>query len=545
MDPIPLLNPSFDPDRRKTLAAATATAFAGLGGALGAQAATTGPASIERGGVLTVLQRNEPPALVAVANASGPTKLVSSKIIEGLLTYDFDLKPIPHLATAWRVSADRREYTFELRKGVKWHDGKDFGSADVAHSIRLVAELHPTGRVNFKSLVEVRTPSPLTAVVVFSDPNPGFLSRLAGAETPIVPRHLYEGSDYATNPANQRPVGTGPFVFKEWVKGSHLVLDRNPAYWDAPKPHLDRIVIKLVPDFAAGSAAFEAGSVDIGYNNPVAFGDLDRIAKLPHIGLETHGYEIAGDWTTLMFNFENPYLKDLRVRQAIAHAIDRKALLNVAWYGKGRVIDTPIGPGLEKYRAKDVATYAFDVRKAEKLLDDAGFPRKNGVRFTLNIDPLPSVDGFRNTAQFLRQALARIGITAQVRTQDFGSYIKRVYTDRQFDLAYAWLITGPDPSGIQSYYWSKNFKKGIPFSNASSIQDAALDKLFEQGAVEPDENRRIELYKQAQRRIAEQLPSLEIVAFDLYTVYNRRVHDAVVDASGLESTLAGAWLEKA
>ncbi|WP_326537521.1 ABC transporter substrate-binding protein [Pseudorhodoferax sp.] len=530
-----------DPARRRLVQAAAASALL-PGLPLAAMAQERKP---QRGGTLTILQRNEPPALVAVANASGPTKVVSSKIFEGLLRYDFALRPQPGLATAWQASKDAREFTFQLRRGVKWHDGQDFGAADVAHSIRLVAQLHPTGRVNFKSLAEVRTPDTHQVVVRFTDPNPGFLARLASVETPIVPRHLYEGRDYATNPANLKPVGTGPFVFQEWAKGSHLLLARNPHYWDEGKPYLDQIVLKIVPDFAAASSAFEAGSVDIGYNNPVALGDIDRIAKLPHIGVERRGYEYSGDWTSLVFNFENPYLKDLRVRQAIAHAIDRKALLNVAWYGKGRVIDSPIGASLARYQARDVQTYAFDPARAEKLLDEAGFPRKNGVRFALHIDPLPSIEGFRNSAQFLRQAFAKVGITLQSRTQDFASYIKRVYTDRDFDLAYAWLITGPDPAGVQSYYWSRNFQRGIPFSNASGIQNAELDRLFEQGAVEPDEARRIALYQQAQRLIAEQLPSLELLAFDVYSVFNRRVHNHTVGANGLESSLADTWVESA
>lgn len=551
-----MTSPSHRPasQSRRRVIAASAVAALGLDYPALAFAAASGgsatalPGSPVRGGVLTILQRNEAPSIVAVANGSGPTKLVSSKIIEGLLTYDFALHPQPHLATSWQASKDAKQFTFQLRPGVTWHDGRDFTSADVALSIRLISQLHPTGRVNFKSLIDVKTPSPLVAVVNFSEPNPGFLSRLSGAETPIIPRHLYEGQDYATNPVNLKPVGTGPFMFKEWVKGSHILLERNPAYWDSPKPYLDRIVVKLVLDFAAASAAFEAGAADIGYNNPVALADIDRIKALPHLAVETRGYEISGDWTSLMYNFENRYLKEVKVRQAIAHAIDRKALLSVAWYGKGRNVYAPIGPSLVEFEAPDVRRYEFDVRKAEQLLDEAGFPRqggKDGTRFSLTIDPLPSVDSFRNSAQFLRQALARIGIQVQVRTQDFGTYLKRVYTDREFDLAYAWLITGPDPSGIQSYYWSKNFKRGIPFSNASGIQSAELDAAFEQGAIEPDRTKRAQLYKRAQHIIAEQLPSLELVAPDLYTVYNKRVHDHTVDADGLQGTLANAWVTPA
>ena len=220
------------PSRRDFLglsAAAFGTVF--LGVVPGASAATGTP---KQGGTLTVVVSAEPPSLTAIATTAFNTVLVSAKVTEGLLTYDFDLNPKPQLATAWSISPNGLEYTFTLRQGVKWHDGKDFTADDVAFSINTIKEVHPRGRNTFGNLTDVKTPDPHTVILVLSKPAPYLISALAAAETPIVPKHLYEGSKADQNPVNSAPVGTGPFIFKEWQRGSAVIYERNPNYWDAP-----------------------------------------------------------------------------------------------------------------------------------------------------------------------------------------------------------------------------------------------------------------------------------------------------------------------
>jgi len=133
----------------------------------------------------------------------------------------------------------------------------------VAFSILTLKQVHPRGRGTFANVVDVKTPDPYTAVIVLSKPSPFLLTALASTESPIVPKHLYEGTDIASSKYNSAPVGTGPFVFKEWVQGSHIILERNPNYWDKPKPYLDRVVVRFVLDAAARAAALESGSADL------------------------------------------------------------------------------------------------------------------------------------------------------------------------------------------------------------------------------------------------------------------------------------------
>ena len=211
------------------------------------------------GGTLTWVVVREPPVLIPLTTSAGGSTEIGPNVVEGLLAFDQDLRPRPLLATAWQVSQDGLRYTFELRRGVTWHDGKPFTSADVASSISALKQVHPRGRATFANVAEVLTPDEHTAIIVLSKPAPYLLSALSSSESPIVPKHLYEGTDVVANPHNSAPVGTGPFVFKEFVKGSHVILDRNPNYWDKPKPYLDRLVVRFVPDAAARAAALEFG----------------------------------------------------------------------------------------------------------------------------------------------------------------------------------------------------------------------------------------------------------------------------------------------
>ncbi len=230
-----------------------------------------------RGGVVALLLSAEPPTLTSIAQTAFNTVIVSSKTTEGLLTYDFDLSPQPQLATAWQVGDDGLTYTFKLRPGVKWHDGKPFSSADVAFSLLTLKELHPRGRSTFANLIDVRTPDELTAVLVLSKPAPYLIAAFAASETPIVPQHIYAGSQAASNPANNAPIGTGPFVFREWVRGSHIIYDRNPDYWDAGKPYIDRLIVRIIGDPAARAIALEAGEVQLAPSTPVPLSELERL----------------------------------------------------------------------------------------------------------------------------------------------------------------------------------------------------------------------------------------------------------------------------
>ncbi|MDO9712879.1 ABC transporter substrate-binding protein [Paracraurococcus lichenis] len=495
-----------------------------------------------RGGTLRMLIQPEPAALCTIATTAGAENRVSPKVHEGLLTYDFALNPLPQLATAWEVSADALEYRFTLRSGVRWHDGKPLTARDVATSVALLKEHHPRGRSTFANVREVRTPDPLTAIIVLSRPAPYLIYALAASESPIVADHLYGEGNPVTNPAQLRPIGTGPFRFREWRKGDYILYDRNPDYWDQPKPYLDQLLLKVLPDASARAAALETGELDIGPDTPVPFSDIARLKALPQLDIDTRGYDYTGGQSQLEFNLDNPILKNVTVRQAIAHAIDRRVILNTIRFGYGAISPTPIPPNQRFHAA--VPTFPFDPKRAEALLDEAGYRRgQGGIRFTLTHDYNPFHPSTQQMAAYVRQALARIGISVSLRSQDFAAFVRRIYTDRDYDMAINLYSAMFDPTvGLQRAYWSKNIKRGLPFSNGSGYANPEVDRLLEAAAVEPDPAKRYALFREFQEIVGREVPMVTLVTHDQVTIFNRRVRDHTVDGLGLNGNLAGVWL---
>lgn len=471
---------------------------------------------------------------------------VNDKVIEGLLDYDFNMNPVPQLATSWLVSPDGKEYTFHLRQGVKWHDGKDFTSADVAFSILTVKQYNSRGKGTFANVTEVKTPDPYTAIIELSQPAPYLLSAFSANEAPMVPKHLYEGTNILSNPHNTAPIGTGPFVFKEWVRGSHILYERNPNYWDQPKPYIDRLVVKIIPDAATRTIALETGALDLGNDTPIPMSEIERIKKNPKLGIETRVYGYSPTQTRIEFNLDNPYLKNLKVRQAIAHSINLDVLKKVVWYGYASNSPTGITPELTQFHDSTPSPYNFDIAKANKLLDEAGFPRQaNGIRFQLVHDFMPYGDSFKRVAEYLKSALAKVGIDVTIRSQDFATFVKRVYTDRNFDFNNGSISNLFDPAvGVQRLYWSKTYSPGVPFGNGSHYSNPEVERLLEQAAVETDQAKRVELYKQFQRIIATEIPDLNLLQINRLTIYNKHVHGFINGIQGVNGSLADVWIEQ-
>ncbi len=210
----------------------------------------------QKGGTLVLLVQPEPPTLAAYQSTAGPIGQVSTKVYEGLLEYDFQLRPAPSLAQSWSVSADGKTVTFKLLPGVKFHDGKPFSSADVQFTVMdVLKKHHPRGVNTFRSVTAVDTPDALTAVFRLSEPAPYMMMALSSYESPMLPKHVFGSGDITRHPNANQPVGTGPFKFVEWQKGQFMRFDRNPDYRKPGLPHLDRIVARFIADSGTRSAA--------------------------------------------------------------------------------------------------------------------------------------------------------------------------------------------------------------------------------------------------------------------------------------------------
>jgi peptide/nickel transport system substrate-binding protein len=497
-----------------------------------------------RGGTLNFVVTPEPTSLINLTTTATNVLKVSAKVTEGLLDYDFDFRPKPQLATSWEVSNDGLRYTFHLRHGVKWHDGQPFTSADVAFSIDALRQVHPRAKKTFANVASIATPDPYTVVITLSQPAPYLLKAFSATETPILPRHLYEGTDIQSNPHNNAPIGTGPFRFVKWVRGSDIEYERNPDYWDTGKPYLDHIIVKIIADPEARAVAFENGSVDLGADTPVPVTDLDRLHANPKLSFETRGYEFEAGPARLEFNLDNPVLKHPEVREAIASAIDREVIRKVIYSGYAKTDASPLTPDNPYYDATPTP-WPFDLARANHLLDAAGFPRKaDGTRFALVLDPLPIGDLPGRTALYIKSALAKIGIAVTVRNQDLSAYLKRVYSDRDFDFLVNGMSNLFDPTaGVARLYTSDNFRRGVPFTNGSHYLNPEVDRLFAQAAVETDETKRKQLFSAAQRIIEHDLPDVNLVIPQYVTIASRAVRDATLSPDGTSANFADVWLE--
>ena len=487
----------------------------------------------------------EPSSMVCAFNTAAPLTVVSPKMVEGLVTYASNLQPRPLLATSWTVSPDGKTISFQLRPGVKWHDGQDFTSADVAWSfMELLKKFHPRGRSTFAALEAVDTPDAHTAVFRLSRPAPAIMSALSGSESPILPKHVYASGDPLTNPANNAPVGTGPFRFGEWKRGNYIALERNPTYWQEGKPYLDRVVIRTYNDASARAAAFEAGELQLASTTPVPLAEVERFRRNPAFPVCDTGDELNNTMDWLGFNLRRPELARVEVRQAMRSAINRDAMLKTVWYGLAVPLDSPVPPQMPQFYDKNMEPPRFDLRAANAALDAAGLARgTGGIRFKLTLD-LPTIsDVYAREAEFLRQSFRAIGVDVEIRVSDVPSYIRRVFNDYDFDVTLFPGSSTNDPTiGLQRFYWSKAVAKGAPFVNAWNYSNPEMDRVLEAAAVEPDTAKRRALFDRFQQIAMADLPILPLALPLNITVASAKLRDYMDGGEGIRDALAEAWL---
>lgn len=500
----------------------------------------------KRGGTLSVVVTPEPNLLVSAFNSAGSTAIVSTKVMEGLIAYDQQLNMHPYLAKAWEWSDDGLSLTFHLQENVKWHDGVPFTSKDVAFTLMQVwRELHSYGRTAFANVTAVDTPDDHTAILRLSAPAKYIMGMFSAIHCQLLPAHLYEGTDVRTNPHNNTPIGTGPFKFKEWVKGSHVSLVRNDDYWREDEPYLDGIICRFIPDAGARLVAFKSGEVHIGYNNAVPINELKSMDESADYVVTTDGGEYTAPIFMHELNLRRAPFDNVKVRRAILHAINREALVRIVWGGHGDVATGPIPKTTPQYYKADTVQYPYDPKRAEELLDEAGYPRgKDGIRFTMTHDFLPFGSDLQRSAEFTKQELSKVGIKVEVRAQDYASYMRRVYTDYDFDMTNTYMSTMPDPVlGVQRVYWSKSIVPGVPYSNASGYNNPEMDALWEIAQTEVDDGKRRDAFFKIQDIAQRDLPVLDLFEKKTVTVASAKVKNFSTTAYSPYTSMGVVYLE--
>ena len=498
-----------------------------------------------RGGVLNVHMNAEQRVLSPAIRASVDVYLVGSKIVEPLVDLDDQGRPVGVLATAWKTSADGKTITFNLRENVKWHDGKPFTSADVQYTaMELWKKYLNYGSTLQKSLQAVDTPDPLTAVFQYSEPMPlDLLLRALPDLGYIAPKHIYEGTNILENPANIEPIGTGPFKFVKYERGQYIIAERNPDYWRKGFPYLDRIVWKFIPDKTAAAMALETGSVDLSAYTSLTLSDINRLREHKDFNVSTKGNEGNAVQNTVEFNFRRKELADIRVRRAIIHAINTDFFIENLLYGFGKRGQGPI-PQSSDFFVAGAPDLKYDVALANKLLDEAGYPRTNGQRFKLRLLPAPWGEDVSSFATFIQQSLTEVGIQVEIVPRDAAGFLSDVYRDWNFDLATGRHQYRSDPAVSTTVWYRSGATKGAPWTNQWGWQDAEIDRVIDKAAIELDPQARKRLYAEFVKLANTEVPVWMATDREFITVTNKKLRNDRNTPRWPSSSWYDLWVQK-
>ena len=429
---------------------------------------------------------------------------------------------VPTLANGG-ISPDGLRYTFRLRKGVTWHDGKPFTAADVAftHSVLVNPDVDVRGRVGWNKISRVETTDDHTVIFHFSAVDAPFLDRVATLG--MLPRHILGGlggAEIKTHRWFRAPIGLGPFVFKEWVPGSHLLLEKNRRYWKPGRPYLDRVIYKIVPDANVLLNQLETGDVDTRVR--LVNEHIEPVKRLPNVDLVAVPSIIP--WVLWVNHTRAPF-DDKRVRVALAHGFDKERLAKTILGGHVTPAWGLLPPISWAYNP-DAPRYRFDPARARQLLDEAGWkPGPDGVRLRdgkrLSFE-IANIGGEQERVQvlsFVQQQWKEIGVEARIRTVDVGQMWGRMLPRRQYEMAYSYSGRLPDPD-MSTHYLSPELK---PTTNFAGYANAEVDRLLLAAAGTVDRAKRKAAYRRAQEIVAGDAVYLFVYWLNNNSAINTRV----------------------
>lgn len=511
-------------------------------GAAAMTLAVSGAVAQTQGGTLRMVVQPEPPILIPALNQQAPTQYVTGKIYESLLTYSHELEPQPGLAHSWEVAPDGMSYTFHLNEGVKWHDGKPFTADDVVFSLSdMLPKVHGRARVILDKYVDsVEKIDDLTVKINLKTPFSAFMIMFEPGFAPMMPKHIYEGTDYATNEANQKPVGTGPFMFQEWRRGEYIKLVRNPNYWKEGKPYLDELIFNVIPDSASRAVAFEQGTIDVLRGGDVDNVDVKRLRSLPNVEYTTKGWEMFSPQTYLIFNHRKPPFDNVLVRRAVVAAMNRQMIVNNIFFGLGQISTGPF-VATEMFYDKNMPSMEFDMKKARELIKESGVNPKD---HTIRMLSFPYGATWERLDEYTRQALEQLGFNVQLEATDAGGWASRT-GNWDFDLTTTYAYQYGDPAlGVERFHITSNIVKGSPFANVQGYSNPELDKVWSQAASETDPAKRQELYTQIQTKLVEDMSLGYLVDMEFPTLWRSNVKNLVKTAIGLNESFDDVYIEK-
>ena len=495
-----------------------------------------------RGGTLTTILQPEPPVLQIGVNSQGPTLIAAPKMFQGLLKFTQTLEPRPELAKSWEISPDGREYVFRLQDNVRFHDGRPMTADDVIFSImRFHMELSPRARSIFQLITEATAPDPHTVRLVLSRAFQPFLLMFDATACAIVPKHLFDGQDFRTAPAVQRPVGTGPFRFTEWQRGNFVRMDRFDGYWKPGQPYLDTIIWRVVPDSQSRRLAIETGQAQLTTSGDVEPFDVPQLRARPNLEVRVDGWEYFAPLSWIELNHRVAPLGDPRVRRAIAHAVDRNFIAQRLWFGVGKPATSPIASAT-RFHDPSVRLPNHDPRAAMQLLDAAGLrPNAQGVRATIKHLVLPYGEVWVRLAEYIRQSLRQVGIAVELESTDAGAWARRVGS-WEYETSINFLYQFGDPTlGVERTYVSSNIQR-VLFANTGGYSNPQVDALFQRARESGVEAERRTAFSEVQKILADDMPQIWLMEMSFPSIFDRRLNNVITTGTGPNSSFDDVFL---
>lgn len=430
------------------------------------------------GGSLTIAQGVEPPGLdPTTATSAAIPRVVYSNVLEGLLKIDRKGRVVPALAQDYKFTSDGKTYTFLLKKGVKFHDGKPFDAEDVKFTLERLMD-PKTGTAHpeyYKDIDSVQKMDKYTVRIKLKSANSMFLFNLARPDSVIVNKESVDKLKTA-------PEGTGPFKFVEWVRGDHITLAKFDGYHKKGVPYLEKVTFKFIGDPSAQIASLKAGDIDvIAYD--VSPENATLLEKDPKF-MVLNGYTTTE--VILSTNNSRKPFDDVRVRRAMTYAIDRNALIKGAMSGYGVPIGSHMDPG-NPYYVDLTSVYPYNPQKAKELLAEAGYP--NGFEAVIK---LPERFAYaKRSGEIIADMLSQVGIKLKIELTEWGQWIDRVFKNGDFDLT---VIGHAEPFDINIYANPKYYFR---------YESQKFQETLSKAEAEPNVKTRKELYIACQKIIAE------------------------------------------
>ncbi|GHF42656.1 peptide/nickel transport system substrate-binding protein [Deinococcus metalli] len=487
---------------------------------------TASAQQVTRGGTLQLAVDQSPVGLDPHVATAFSTFVVTGQIYEGLLDIDPALKIRPLLASKYTRSDDGLTYTFTLRSGVKFHNGDPFTAADVVYSMNRVKDSKTASPLasRLASVTSVKASSPTQVTFTLSKPYAPFLSEVATIA--IVDQKYVEGGGNLQRAA----VGTGPFVLKQWIPDTALLLDKNPSYWAKGQPYLDGLKFNIVPDASTRQLGLQSGTYQFLPNIDASVAvTLKGARSVQLLRSQDLAYSLLG------MNVTRKPFDDPRVREALNYAINRPEIVQGVYFGDAQP-GGPIPPALKAYATpvNNFPCYSYNPAKARDLLRQAGYP--NGVDFS--ILTFSTIKTVADTAQVLQAELAPAGFRAKIDIQEFGSFVQN-WRNSNFDAFVSQNGGSIDPDG-QLY---RTVVSGGS-TNVFKYKDPAVDALLEQGRSTTSNGSRVRTYAQLQKTLACRGPLAFLAYGALYSAARSEVRGFTPNPTRSLAALKTTWISK-